>query len=171
MKLRKVFINALLSAVIICIVLTGIPFPFPGKAFFLGHVKPIMVPAGLWQNWKLFAPLPPNRDVHIGIRVENSDRNVDFFWLPQIETMSSTERYKEERFRKYQQDYLRFERLHLIDAARFLLRMNPQPNRTPVIAQVIELDLLTPSPGSIQTLKREERRILLEYRVHPDDLR
>lgn len=167
--MKRLLTNVMIVLVVSSIIIDGIPINFPGKEPLLRELRPAMIAAGLWQSWKMFAPLPPRRDCDFAAQVFFADGTSSVFWLPRIETMTPAERYVRERYRKFELNSVNSVQALQEDAVRFIARASAASGRRPVTVRLVELDRLTPPPnhGRIKTASRE---VLLDYRVKPEDL-
>jgi hypothetical protein len=167
--MKRLLTNAMIVFVVSAIIIDGIPFNFPGKEPLLRELRPAMIAAGLWQSWKMFAPLPPRRDCDFAAQVLFADGTSSVFWLPRIETMTPAERYVRERYRKFELNSVNSVQALQEDAVRFIARASAATGRRPVTVRLVELDRLTPPPNHGRT-KIASREVLLDYRVRPEDL-
>jgi hypothetical protein len=167
--MKRLLTNAMIVLVVSSIIIDGVPINFPGKEPLLRELRPAMIAAGLWQSWKMFAPLPPRRDCDFAAEVLFADGTSSVFWLPRIETMTPAERYVRERYRKFELNSVNSVQALQEDAVRFIARASAASGRKPVTVRLVEFDRLTPPPNHGRT-RIASREILLDYRVRPEDL-
>src|SRR6266702_465005 len=144
--MKRLLTNAMIVFVVSSIIIDGVPFYFPGKEPLLRKLRPVMIAAGLWQSWRMFAPLPPRQDCDFAVNVLFADGTASTFWLPRIETMTPAERTVRERFRKFELNSVNSVRPLQEDAVRFIARASAASGRRPVTARLVELNRLTPPP-------------------------
>jgi hypothetical protein len=166
--MKRLLTNAMIVGVAASMLISGIPVEFPQKARLLDAVQPVIVAAGLWQNWQMFSPLPNRRDVGFEAKVRFADGTSASWWLPRIERMSPFERAVHERYRKYELNALGDSPALRADAARFVAHA-AAGRRTPVAVSIVEWARVT-DPPALRT-KHLERGVLLDYDVTPDDVR
>ena len=165
--MRRRLTNAFIVFAVASMALNGIPLNFPGKSHVLRVARPVIVAAGFWQTWPMFAPLPGRRDSTFGLQVTFRGGGQSMFFLPSVAAMSPLQRVIHERYRKYEHDWLRKSPLLQADAARFIARAAAQPGRIPAEVRLIEVDVVTDPPGHGRHI---ERGVLLDYSVRPEDL-
>ena len=165
--MRRLLTNTFIVFAVASMLLNGIPLNFPGKVRVLRMARPIVVAAGFWQTWQMFAPLPDRRDPTFAAQVTFRGGSQSIFFLPRVGTMSPFQRIVHERYRKYEDDWLRNSPLLQADAARFIARAAAGPGRIPEDVRLIETDVVTDLPGHGCHL---ERGMLLDYHVRPQDI-
>lgn len=96
-------INAFLIFHILAILCWAIPIDTPLTTAGRDLVRPYFLWSGLFQTWDMFAPNPKSRNAYLEAIVIYKDGTTDLWSFPRMETLSLTQRYFKERYRKYEE--------------------------------------------------------------------
>jgi hypothetical protein len=102
-------------------------------------IAPYMVWSGLTQGWALFAPDPQYINVYLEAQITYRDGQKKIWKFPMPQDYGYYRRYFMERERKWSSDNLRLDSNAFLwpDAARYVARVNRDPNNPPVSVALI----------------------------------
>ena len=132
---------------------------------------PYMVWSGLTQGWSLFAPDPQYVNAYLDAQITYRDGHKKIWKFPMPQDFGYYRRYFLERQRKWSSDNLRLDSNAFLwpDAARYVARLNNDPNDPPVTVTLIRHWSFIAPPGSGQ-LETWSQYTFFTYSVLPGDL-
>lgn len=171
-RAKRIAINAFLIFHIVVISCWALSF---GGA--LGaHTKNLVIPylrwSGLFQSWDMFSPSPKSVNSYIEAVVIYRDNSSEIWTFPRMEQLSFTERYFEERYRKFEEN-LPDEKYSPLwpDAARYVARMKNRPGNP--VTTVMLVDWWSRIPVAFHADEEKNPRVanvFFTYSVQPGDL-
>jgi hypothetical protein len=169
-KIKAPLISSFIVFHILAIVCWSVPLNTLVFATIKNEISPYMFFSGLSQNWGMFSS-PPNANVRVEAEIlyRDGERRVWRFPLPQ--DLTYTQRYFRERYRKFANDNLRLDDKSALwpDAARYIARLNNDPNNSPVVVRLSrEFSQIAP-PGSSETAP-PQHQLFFTYLIKPGDL-
>jgi hypothetical protein len=131
-----------------------------------------MLWSGLFQNWDTFAPSPKSVNAYVEAAVIFKDGHTHTWKFPRMEQLKLTERYHEERYRKFM-EILQKDSYSALwpDVARHIARLNKNDTNPPEIVMLISYwsEIVPQANGSYHP-GPERARIFFRYDVKPEDL-
>jgi hypothetical protein len=131
-----------------------------------------MLWSGLSQGWALFAPDPESVNAYLVARITYRDGQKKFWKFPMPQDYGYYRRYFMERQRKWSSDNLRMDYNSALwpDAARYVARLNNDPNNPPVTVALVRhwSDIAPPASGQPETWSEYT---FFTYSLLPGDLK
>lgn len=173
---RRALINAFIVAYVVLLSLTLMPGSWAWRNAVLRMFNPIILYAGLWQNYSVFSPNVRDINLHIEAIVTYQDGTQIVWPFPRMERLPLFHRIYLERYRKFGHDHLNWdhERVLWPDFARFVARrMNDRGDNKP--REIVlkrywqripppQVGLGRPAPEHINAYE------FYRYNVRPEDL-
>jgi len=126
--------------------------------------------SGLTQGWALFAPEPAAMNAYIVAQITYRDGQKKFWKFPMPQDYGYYRRYFMARRLRWSMDNLQQENAALWpDAARYVARVNNDPNNPPVSVALIRHWSFIPPPMSGQP-ETWSQSVFFTYTVSPLDL-
>lgn len=172
-KLTRIAISAFLLFHLIAIACWCVPLDSPLIQAFRNVVRPYVLWSGLFQSWDMFAPTPKAENSYIQAVVITHDGHLHTWKFPRMEQLSLTQRYLEERYRKFVEN-IEQEKNSAVwpDVARHLASLYNDPANPPEIVMLIRYwTAITLPSDRAHGAAQEQAHIFFEYRVTPEDLR
>ena len=88
---------------LIAILCWALPLNFAPLQDVKELTRPYMIWSGLFQSWDFFAPNPKSVNTYLEAVVITQNRTQHLWVFPRMEQLSYTERYHEERYRKFEE--------------------------------------------------------------------
>ena len=135
-------------------------------------VRPYLVWSGLFQTWDMFAPNPKSINSYIKAVVITENRHMKVWTFPRMEELSFRERYRKERYRKFE-DALQDQQLETLwpDVATHIARLLKSPGDRPDKVLLIQFRADIKPGADDSTGSVAEPHILYEGYVEPGDLK
>jgi hypothetical protein len=135
-------------------------------------IHPYFVWTGLFQSWNTFAPTPWGANSYVEARLIYADGAEKTWSFPRMEQLSLTQRYRQERYRKFT-EVLQDDAYDTLwpDAARRIARLNSTPSqsvKTVILMQ--QWSPIVPAADGSYHPEPQEQHILYGYGVKPEDL-
>lgn len=93
-------------------------------------VEPYVFYFGVWQNWKVFAPVPKDYNIYLTAVLDFTDGTQKIWYFPRMEKISVLRRPWKERYRKWYSESL-YDQRAWPDTARFIARINSSDKKVP----------------------------------------
>ncbi len=168
----RVAINLFLGFHILAIACWCLPFNASIFTWGRDFVRPYFLWAGLFQSWDMFAPTPALANTYVEAIVIHKDGSKTTWTFPRMEQLNLTDRYIEERYRKFSENLQKDENDALWpDVARRVARINntaSNPAKTVILVQKWS-PIVPREDGSYQP-EPWDQHILYGYGVKPEDL-
>jgi hypothetical protein len=170
-KVKYFAINVFLIFHLIAIPCWCIPSSSPLIPKVKDLIRPYMVWIGLFQNWDMFAPSPKAANQYLEAIVLYKDKPAQLWSFPRMEFLSYTERYRKERYRKFEENLPKTEYSALWpDAARFIARLNSTPSSpAQSVVLVVRWSPIIPEEGT-SAHGPWNVSAFYSYQVKPEDL-
>jgi len=171
-KAKYFAINVFLIFHLIAIPAWCIPSSSPFIPKFKDWIRPYFVWIGLFQNWDMFAPDPKSANAYLEAIVLYKDKPSQLWSFPRMELLGYAERYRKERYRKFEEDVAKREFSDLWpDAARFIARLNSTPsNPVESVVLVVRWSQINPSGEGGSNRGPWNVDAYYSYQVKPEDL-
>jgi hypothetical protein len=171
-KAKRVLINSFLGFHILAIACWCLPLSLPPLAFGKKLIRPYFLWSGLFQSWDMFAPIPAFANSYVEATIIYKDGSRATWTFPRMEQLSRTDRYIEERYRKFEENIQNSANDAIWpDVARHIARMNStpaKPVKTIMLVQHWSPNVLG-ADGSYEP-QPWDQHILFGYGVRPEDL-
>ncbi|MGA7622274.1 MAG: hypothetical protein WB630_23910 [Candidatus Acidiferrales bacterium] len=135
-------------------------------------IRPYMVWSGLFQSWDMFSPVPKVTNAYVEAVVLYKDGSTSLWSFPRMDLLSATEKYSQERYRKFAEVLLDDRNSPLWpDVARYVARMpdicahHPQK----ILLVVRWSDIVAHDDGTF-TRSPWDAHVFYSYDVKPEDL-
>jgi hypothetical protein len=157
---------------LIAITCWALPWNFAPLRGVREIVRPYMVWSGLFQTWDMFAPNPKSINSYIKAVVITENRHMKVWTFPRMEELSFWERYRKERYRKFE-EALQDQQNEVLwpDVATHIARLLKSPGDLPDKVLLIQFraDI---KPGADESAgSAPQPHILYEGYVDPGDLK
>jgi hypothetical protein len=171
-KAQYIAINVFLAFHLLAIVFWCSPIDSPLVTLGRDLVRPYFLWAGLFQSWDMFAPIPKAANAYIEAEVVYRDGSRKSWAFPRMEELGLSEKYFQERYRKFSENLSRDENDPLLlDAARRIARLNSTPaNPVKTVILIHKWSFIVPRAGSPYVAEPWQQHIMLGYGVRPGDL-
>jgi hypothetical protein len=168
---KRVFLSVFILFHLFVIVIWSSPLYWRPFAKIKRVIAPYMTWSGLAQGWALFAPDPESMNAYLVAEITYRDGQKKNWNFPMPQYFGYYRRYFMERQRKWSSEKLRLDSNSALwpDAARYVARMNNDPDNPPVIVTLTRHWSYVPPPMS----GRPEtwcQYIFFTYTVSPRDL-
>jgi hypothetical protein len=172
-KAKRVAINLFLGFHILAITCWCVPVD---TSFFLScrnFVRPYFLWAGLFQSWDMFAPTPALANSYVKATVVLKDGSRRTWAFPRVEQLSLTDRYIEERYRKFSENLQNDQNDALWpDVARRIARIDSAPsNPAKTVILIQKWSPIVPRVDGSYQPEPWDQHVLFGYGVQPEDLR
>jgi hypothetical protein len=172
-RAKRVLISAFLIFHIVAITCWCVPVNTPLTALSKELLRPYFVWSGLFQSWDMFSPSPKKINSYLEAIVLYKDGNTRIWPFPRMEHLSLTDRYFQERYRKFA-EVLSDDKYAPLwpDAARFIARMNN--NRSVPVKMVMLVRYwsdIVPRSGGPDRPSVRDTNVFYGYSVQPGDLK
>lgn len=170
--IKRAFLSVFLLFHLFVILVWSLPFSSRATRRINRVIAPYMIWSGLTQGWALFAPNPGSVNAYLVARITYQDGRNKTWNFPMPQYYGYYRRYFMERQRKWSSDNLRMDYNAILwpDAARYVARLNNDPNDPPVTVALVRHWSLVPPPNSGQPESWSEQTFFT-YTVQPEDLR
>jgi hypothetical protein len=168
-RMKRIAISAFLFFHIVAITCWSLPFGSPLITAFDNVIRPYLVWSGLFQYWDTFAPVPKSVNSYVDAIVIYKNGHTRNWEFPRMEKLSLTDRYWEERYRKFVENLKEDTNVALWpDAGRRIARLNNSDASNPP-----EIVVLIRHWSNIVPYRSEpwHAQIFYEYNVKPEDLK
>lgn len=171
--MKRIIISAFLLFHIVAITCWSIPMDSPLIAVFRHVIRPYFLWTGLFQSWDMFAPAPKFVNSYVDAVVSDRNGHTSLWKFPRMEQLSFTERYFEERYRKFVENLKEDKNVAFWpDAARRIARLNSNAANPPEIIMLIRhWSGIVPYGDGVQHTEPWHAQIFYEYKVRPEDLK
>lgn len=171
--LKRVAINAFIGFHVLAIAVWSIPLNAPLLPQLKNFIKPYFLWSGLFQSWDMFSPTPWNLNSYVEAIVIYKDGSRKPWAFPRMEQLSLTQRFLQERYRKFTEALQRDENDALwADVARRIARLNSTPsNPVKTVILVQKWSPIVPSADGVYHPQPWDQHVLYGYGVKPEDLR
>jgi hypothetical protein len=171
-KWQYVAINAFLVFHILAISCWCLPISNPFILACRSAVRPYFVWSGLFQSWDMFSPVPKTMNAYIEAIILYKDGSTTTWSFPRMETLSLSDKYFEERYRKFVESILADSNSAIWpDVARHVARLPELRARDPqkVLLVVKWSDIVHNDDGTFTRAPWDEH-VFYRYDVKPEDL-
>ncbi|HZU25125.1 MAG TPA: hypothetical protein VFA04_06360 [Bryobacteraceae bacterium] len=172
--MRKIAVNLFILFHVVAISLWSLPLPNWVVGGFRDAIRPYMLWSGLFQSWNMFAPSPMALNGYVDAEVIFADGQTKSWAFPRMEQIGLFERTYRERYRKYVNEYLRFDKYSALwpDAARYIARANYRPSNPPIAVILYRYwsEIGPPRPDGAFAPGPWNRYRFFLYAVKPGDL-
>ncbi|MBV9405129.1 MAG: hypothetical protein JO211_07275 [Acidobacteriaceae bacterium] len=170
--IRRIAISAFLLFHILAITCWSVPLSTPLIAAMRNVIRPYLVWSGLFQSWDTFAPSPKSINSYVDAIVIYKDGRTETWKFPRMEQLSLTERYSEERYRKFVENLKEDTNAGLWpDVARHIARAHNDASNPPQTVMLIRhWSDIVPRTDAAHESERWHIQIFYEYNVKPEDL-
>jgi hypothetical protein len=135
-------------------------------------IRPYMVWSGLFQSWDMFAPNPKSINSYIKAVVITENRHVKVWTFPRMEELSYRERYRKERYRKFEEALQDQQNDALLpDAATHIARLLKSPGDLPYKILLIQFRADIKPGADNSAVSDPQPNVLYEGYVDPGDLK
>lgn len=100
---RPGLISAFILFHLIAIICWGLPWQARPVQTVNAILRPYMLWTGLFQSWNMFAPDPTPLNSYVKAVVITRDRHLKVWNFPRMEELNLSQRYRQERYRKFQE--------------------------------------------------------------------
>ena len=170
----RIAISAFLAFNLFAIVAWCAPLESPLLTRCRDLVRPYLVFTGLFQKWDMFAPDPSKLNNFVGAAVTYHDGKRSLWTFPRMENLGYTDKYFQERYRKYANDCLRLDMYSQLwpDAARYIARQNAGSGNPPAAINLVRYWSIVPPPDSNwqEPAATWNQHTFFHYDVVPGDL-
>jgi hypothetical protein len=137
--MRRVLINGFLLFHLFAISVWSFPIDVRSLRKIKRVIAPYMAWSGLTQEWALFAPEPMDINAYLDAQITYRDGRQKVWKFPMPQDFGYYRRYFMDRERKWSSDNLRADRDAFLwpDAARYVARLNNEPNNPPVTVSLV----------------------------------
>jgi hypothetical protein len=135
-------------------------------------IRPYMVWSGLFQSWDMFSPVPKVTNAYMEAVVVYNDGSTSMWGFPRMDLLSATEKYSQERYRKFVEVLLDEGNSGLWpDVARYVARMPDIRAHDPqkILLVVRFSDIVAHDDGTF-TRAPWDAHVFYSYDVKPEDL-
>jgi hypothetical protein len=135
-------------------------------------IRPYMVWSGLFQSWDMFSPVPKVTNAYVEAVIVYRDGSTGMWSFPRMDLLSATEKYSQERYRKFVEVLLDDRNSALWpDVARYVARMPDVRGRDPqkILLVVRWSDIIAHHDGTF-TRSPWDAHVFYSYDVKPEDL-
>ena len=169
---KRAAINAFLIFHIVSVTCWCLPLSSPVVMAYRNFIRPYFVWSGLFQSWDPFAPTPKIINSYVEAIVIYQDGNTRNWALPRMEQLSLTDRYFQERYRKYAENLKEDTNAAIWpDAARFIARHNSNgPSPVKMVLLVRYWSFIVPRPDGEYVPAPWDEHVFYSYTVQPEDL-
>jgi hypothetical protein len=135
-------------------------------------VRPYMVWSGLFQTWDMFAPDPKSINSYIKAVVITENRHIKVWTFPRMEELSFPERYRKERYRKFE-EVLQGQQSEALwpDVATHIARLLKSPGDLPDKVLLIQFRADIKLEADESAGSAPQPNVLYEGYVDPGDLK
>ena len=136
---RRILINVFLSFHLIAIFVWVLPVDSRSFVDVRSKLAPYMQWSGLIQGWDLFAPEPQSVNSYLVAQITYRDGQKKVWKFPAPQDFGYFRRYYMSRQLKWSSDNLRLDANATLwpDAARYIARLNNDPNNSPVTVTLV----------------------------------
>jgi hypothetical protein len=171
-KWQYVAINVFLVFHILAITCWCLPIGNPFIFACRNAVRPYFLWSGLFQSWDTFAPMPKATNSYLEAIILYKDGSTLIWSFPRMELLSLTDRYVQERHRKFVESVLDDKNSAIWpDVARYVARLNSHDAERPqkVMLVVRWSDIVHNADGTFTSSPWDEN-VFYSYDVKPGDL-
>jgi hypothetical protein len=131
-----------------------------------------MVWSGLFQSWDMFAPNPKSINSYVKAVVITENRHMKVWTFPRMEELSYRERYRKERYRKFE-EALQDQRIDALlpDAATHIAWLLKSPGDLPYKVLLIQFRADIKPGADESAVPVPQPNVLYEGYVDPGDLK
>jgi hypothetical protein len=172
-KAKRVLINVFLGFHIVVIASWCLPLNVPPLRLVRNVVRPYFLWSGLFQSWDMFAPIPASANSYLEATIIYKDGTRKIWTFPRMEELSRTDRYIEERYRKFEENIQNSANDAIWpDVARHIARANSSPDKpVKTIFLIQHLSPIVPAADGSYLAQPWDQHVLFGYGVRPEDLR
>jgi hypothetical protein len=168
----RILINLFLGFHILAIACWCLPLNLPPLRLGKRIIRPYFLWSGLFQSWDMFAPIPASANSYLEATVIYKDGSRKTWPFPRMEQLSLTDRYIEERYRKFEENIQNSANDAMWpDVARRVARLNSTPEKP--VKTILLIQKWSPivfrADGAYQP-EPWDQHILFGYGVRPEDL-
>lgn len=171
--ITRIAINIFIAFHILAIAVWCIPLNAPALPQLRNFIRPYFLWSGLFQSWDMFSPRPWAINSYVEATVIYKDGSRKTWAFPRMEQLSITQRFLQERTRKFTEALQRDENDVLwADVARRIARLNStasNPVKTVILIQ--KWSPIVPSTDGAYHPQPWDQHILYGYGVKPEDLK
>jgi hypothetical protein len=170
--LKRVLLNVFIGGNLLFILVWAFPFNARWSIGTRRLIAPYMNLSGLTQGWNLFAPEPQSINAYLVAEITYRDGQIRTWNFPMPQDYGYFRRYFMARQLKWSADNLRLDENAALwpDAARYVARLNNQPDNPPAKVALIRHWMFIPPPESGQP-GTWYQFTFFNYSVTPGDLR
>jgi len=172
-NLSYIAINVFLVFHILAISCWALPMNSPLILQCRNLVRPYFLWAGLFQSWDMFSPAPKAANGYLEAIIIYKDGSTQLWTFPRMEQLSLTERYFQERYRKYEETLANSLYSGLWpDAARHVARLNNRASNPPkTVMLVFRWSEIIPRSDGAYDRGPWGVNVFFRYDVQPEDLK
>ncbi|HEY0701708.1 MAG TPA: hypothetical protein VGD60_02975 [Candidatus Acidoferrales bacterium] len=151
----------------------AIPFRSPFVLDCRELVRPYMLWSGLFQAWNMFSPVPKGTNTYLQAVIIYKNGETQMWDFPRMELLSLTQKYSQERHRKFVEILLDEDNAALRpDVARYVARMPGIREKDPQqILLMVKWSNIIPNGDGTFTRTPLDQDVFFRYDVQPEDLR
>jgi hypothetical protein len=170
-KWKRLIVNVFISVHLVFLLIWTLPFNARWDLRAKSIIAPYMNLSGLNQGWNLFAPEPQSINAYLVAEIAYRDGQSKTWKFPVPQDFGIFRRYFMARQLKWSADNLRLDDNHALwpDAARYVARLNNQPDNPPVAVTLIRHWSFIPPPQSGQP-ETWSQFAFFKYTLLPGDL-
>ncbi|MGB7434194.1 MAG: hypothetical protein WBR26_26550 [Candidatus Acidiferrum sp.] len=170
--LRNVAISIFVLFHVIAIACWCLPFNVAPLVLCRSLVQPYFLFTGLFQSWDMFSPVPSRTNSYLEAMLVYPDGTTEFWTFPRMDRLSFTERYRKERYRKFEETLVKDEYSDVWpDVARHIARQASTASRKPeMVMLIMNWSNLMQNPDGTFTDLPWQSRTFYRYRVEASDL-
>lgn len=137
-----------------------------------GSVSPYMIAIGMNETWNTFAPNPKSAEQFMKAIVVTLRGKTDVYQFPRMEDLSYADRYRMERFRKFEESVVCGDCTGLWpDVGRYVARRSGTPMDPPDRVVLVKFEsAIDPNRGLTGDDEHAVPTVLGELSVQPEDL-
>jgi hypothetical protein len=172
-KTKHVLINAFLIFHLVAIIFWAVPINTPLNQALKNLIRPYFIWSGLFQSWDMFSPSPKTVNSYVEAIVIYQDGTTNLWSFPRMELLSYSQRYAEERYRKYEESLTNDAFAPLWpDAARHVARLQNTHSSPPtkVMLVVRWSEIVLPTATHPYERGPWDMHVFYSYDVQPGDL-